>query len=292
MGNSLVVAVVHSWCAFLVLQGFAQPLYAEVSDGRVSCLASRDDNRPHAKRLPNGYETSVGPSVAAADPSERCTGAIRDPGGNAVFRTDGFNVILDEELTGQDFDGDGKGEVVFRTDTGGGQHCCWSYNVVTLFPKPRKLFDIDAAGMVSFEKDKDGKMVIWQRVPGPDGYADMADRPFAERVFRVRESKLVDCTPEFCPRILAPGNADYDEQMRVLTPNRLKRLRRERGMPDQKTASALLSRALQSTLCRRYDDALMMLNQWPEASRRRVKSDFGQLVREDHPSFAARLLGK
>ena len=274
--------------AFFALSGPPQPARGEPSEGKGTCLASRQDNRPYTRKLGNGYQLSVGPSGTAREEGDRCSGTIIDPAGKVVFRTDGFNIVLDEDVTGQDVDGDGKSDVVFRTDTGGGQHCCWSYNVVSLHPRPRKLFDIDASGKVKFEKDKHGRMVIWQRVPGPDGYTDMADRPFAERVFRVNKGKLVDSTPEFCSRIQAPGDADFDQQNRILTPERLKTLPAGSSAPQQ-IASALLSRALQSTFCRRFDEALRDLELWPREDQRRVKMDFGQSVKDEYPAFAARL---
>src|SRR5207248_7988380 len=117
-----------------------------------------------------GYEISLGPSRDPEAVEEKCTAAIYNSTGRVVFRTNGFNVVLDGEQTGKDFDGDGKPEVVFRTDTGGGMHCCWGYIVYSLSPKPHKLFEIDMAGRVDFEKDKDGRMVIWKRTAGPYGF--------------------------------------------------------------------------------------------------------------------------
>ena len=209
--------------------------------------------------------------------------------GKVVFRTTGFGVVFDEGLTGEDFDEDGKPKVVFQTDSAGGAHCCWTYNVVSLFPKPRHLFDVGIGAGVQFEKDKQGRMVIWQNTPGPYEYTDGWDRPYAERVFRVREGKLVDSTPEFCSRIIAPGNRDYDGQKRVLTPEKLKQLSGGIEKPDSEAASALLSRALQHTFCRQFDDALSDLNLWPEATRDDVKSDFAESIKNDYPEFAARL---
>jgi hypothetical protein len=75
-------------------------------------------------------------------PEYGCTAAIYNSAGKVVFRTNGFGVVFDEHLTGEDIDGDGKPEVVFMTDQAAGAHCCWVYNVVSLFPKPHGLFDV------------------------------------------------------------------------------------------------------------------------------------------------------
>ena len=188
----------------LVLFAVVPALHAGLGQGNIACRAGREDNRPYKKKLWDGYEISLGPVPNALDYG--CTAAIYNSAGKVVFRTTGFDVVFDEELTAEDFDGDGKPKVVFQTNMAGGAHCCWTYNVVSLSPKPRHLFDVGAGAAVRFEKDKQGKMVIWERTPGPSGYWDAAnDRPYADRVFRVREGKLVDSTPEFCSRMFAPG---------------------------------------------------------------------------------------
>src|SRR5262249_259693 len=195
--------------------------------GKVSCHAAgpkTPQNQPYIRTLWNGYEVSLGPARNSQGGGDECTAAIYDRGGRVLFRTTGFNVILDENHTGQDFDGDGHADVVFITDSGGGNHCCWAYNVISLFPKLHKLFDIDAPGAVRFERDRQGKMVVWQRTPGPYGFTSMARAPFAERVFRVRAGKLVDATSEFCDQIFSDANDDYRAWTRGLTRANLDRL--------------------------------------------------------------------
>ncbi|HEY6370226.1 MAG TPA: hypothetical protein VIX37_06585 [Candidatus Sulfotelmatobacter sp.] len=96
--------------------------------------------------------------------------AIYNAAGKVVFRTIGFGVVFDDDHTGMDLDGDGQGEVVFQADQAGGAHCCWVYNVVTLFPKPHKLFHVGDGTSVDFEKDKEGRVTIWDRVGGTYEY--------------------------------------------------------------------------------------------------------------------------
>ena len=129
----------------------AQPLYKP-----VACYAERGkDNSPHTRKLWDGYEISLGPArnATADGDGDNCTAAIYNRAGKVVYRTSGFNVVFDEDATGEDFDDDGHPEVVFKTDTGGGNHCCWSYNVVSLWPRPHKLVDVPQAGAVDFRKD-------------------------------------------------------------------------------------------------------------------------------------------
>jgi hypothetical protein len=279
----------------VVVSSLAPVVCAQDLLGKISCHAAGSEepqNQPYTKKLWDGYEISLGPARNSQGGGDECTAAIYNRSGHVVFRTTGFGVIFDENHTGQDFDGDGKPEVVFITDTGGGNHCCWAYNVISLSPKPRKLFDIDAAGAVQFEKDSQGKMVIWQRTAGPYGFTSMARAPFAEKVLRVREGKLVDATPEFCPRIFSDGNEDYQAWKRNLTPEKIKTLQSTstaRGESED-IISDLLSRALQHVFCRQFDAALDDLDLWPEATRTKMKADFAESIKQDYPEFAARLI--
>lgn len=276
------------WSIFAFGLLFLAPsLYAGRGQGNIACFADHQDNKSFKKKLWKGYEVSLGPARNHTGGGDDCTAAIYNAAGKVVFRTTGFNVIFDEDLTGQDFDGDGEPEVVFQTDSGGGMHCCWAYNVVSLSPKPYRLFDIDAPGAVRFEKDGHGKMVIWRRLPGPYGFTSMARQPFAERVFRVQSGKLVDVTPEFCSEIFSNQNEDYS----FLTPQNLVRLQSTGYTDNEETASDLLSRALQHVFCREFERALSDLDLWPSESRAKMKADFAGSVKDDYPEFALRLTG-
>jgi hypothetical protein len=268
-------------------------LRAQRAEEKNACYSGRAENAPYKKKLWDGYEISLGPVRNPEETEYRCTAAIYNSAGRVVFRTNGFKVVFDEELTGEDFDGDGKPEVVLKTDTGGGNHCCWGYIIYSLSPRPHKLFEIAVEGRVDIEKDKDGKMVIWKRTGGTFEDTPMADGPFAEKVFRVREGKLVDATPEFCGKNLSDETEDRRIRIakRMPTPEELSKLPTN-GVADANNVvivSALLSRALQHVLCRQFDEALADLNLWPEASRTKMKADFADSIREDYPEFAAKL---
>jgi len=173
------------------------------ANARVACLAFPQSTQSFKRKLWDGYEISLGPTPNAADDAgNNCTAAIYNAQTRVVYRTTGFNVTFDENLTGKDVDGDDHPDVVFQTDTGGGNHCCWEYNVISLYPKPHKLFDIAQEGAVWFEWDSQQKLAIWKRVEAPDVFnSPMASRPFVERIYRVSDGKMVDATPEFCGRI-------------------------------------------------------------------------------------------
>ncbi len=271
---------------------FVPLVRAQVTEYKISCYAYRKENLPQKQELWDGCEISLGPARNSQGDADNCTAAIYNAAGKVVFRTTGYSVAFDHIDTGKDFDGDGKPEVVFKTDTGGGNHCCWAYNIVSLSPKPHWLFDIDEEGVVRFEKDPAGKMVIWKFTRGPGGFTSEARRPFAQKVFRVRNCKLVDQTPEFCPQILSDADEEFREDSRQLTPENIK------GLPAgakwdfdlEEIVSAFLSRALQLVFCRQFDEAMKFLDQWPAASRAEMKKGFAQSIQQDYPEFAARLL--
>jgi hypothetical protein len=268
---------------------------AQPGENKIACHsdggAAPNKGQAYKKKLWDGYEISLGPSRTITE-GDDCTAAIYNAAGKVVFRTTGFCVVFDEGLTGKDFDGDGRPEVVFLTDTGGGHHCCWGYSVVSLFPKPHKLFDVTDTSR--FEKDKKGRTLIWSRLPGPYGYTSMAGNPYAEKVYRLRQGHLVDVTPEHCGEIFSHKNDDFSYWEDNLSPDNLKWLDAQREKDPQKIGwsrysaeqivSSLLSRAVQHVFCRQYQEALDDLNLWPEASRAKLKADFAESF-PDYPEF-------
>jgi len=274
------------------------PAYGQDKE-KVACYSVPRTTESFKRKLWDGYEISLGPARnGSGGDGDDCTAAIYSSGGKVVFRTTGFGVIFDQDQTGKDIDGDGKPEVVFMTDQGGGAHCCWVYNVVSLAPRPHKLFDVGEGGRVDFAKDKDGKTIVWERISGTHALTSEARAPYAERVFRVLGGKLVDATPDFCSRIFSAGNEDYETWNLALTPEKIDKLHSaEKVLATSKeidvedTVSALLSRAQQRVLCHQYDEALADLNLWPQSSRTAMKGNFAESIKSYSPEFAARLLG-
>lgn len=276
----------HRLAFLMLLAAFLSPLIeAQEPKNVIACFHYRKDNPPYKKKLWDGYEISLGPSSNPDAVEDKCTAAIYNSAGKVVFRTNGFSVLFDEQVTGKDFDGDGKPEVVFRTDSGGGMHCCWVYMVFSLSPKPHKLFEIDMQGRVDFEKDKDGKMLIWQMAGGPMEFTSMAGRPFGEKVLRVQNGKLVDATPEFC------GTKDERLETKELSANDLKKLAQagESGSDVEDIVNALESRTIQHVFCHEFDDALRDLNLWPPGKRKIVMKGFAEGIAQDYPEFATKL---
>ncbi len=269
----------------LLTTPFSSMVHGQQPKDRIACYDYRKDNSAYKKKLWDGYEVSLGPSRNPEAVEDKCTAAIYNSAGKVVFRTSAFSVVFDEEVTGKDFDGDGKPEVVFRTDSGGGMHCCWAYIAFSLSPKPHKLFEIDMQGKVDFEKDQDGKMVIWQMSGGPMEFTSMARRPFGEKVLRVRDGKLVDATPEFC------GTKDERLERNEISAENLKKLANadERGSDVEEVVSALESRTIQHVFCHEFDEVLKDLNSWPNGKREVVMKSFAEGIAQEYPEFAARL---
>jgi hypothetical protein len=262
------------------------------SKPEIACRAYPPTTESFKRKLWDGYEISLGPIRNTEATEDVCTAAIYNREGKVVYRTSGFNVTFDQDFTGQDFDGDGKPDVVFQTDTGGGMGCCWEYNVISLDPKPHKLFDVAGA---RFAKDAQGKMLVWIRTTGPMGFTSMAQAPYAERVYRVQEGKLVEATENFCGRIFSTQNPDFREWTSYLTAEDIQEIGAATQTRDQKAkqmevVSSLLSRALQHVYCRQYDDALADLNLWPADTRAKMKLEFANRIKDDFPEFAARLM--
>jgi hypothetical protein len=183
-----------------------QPVHQSPEDSlrqarqQIVCYQTNPDNRAWKKKLWDGYELSLGPTPHAADnPEEACTAAIYNAAGKVVYRSTGFNTRY-HDATGMVIDGDGAPDVVLMTDTGGGNHCCWEIEVLSLQPKPHLVFTYNPAGAFSFRKDRDGRATLWSVEGGliEIGYS-MADRPFALMVRKVIDGKLTNVTPESCP---------------------------------------------------------------------------------------------
>ena len=281
---------------FALLLGLSLTPARAQFDANIACYSYPRTTESYKKKLWDGYEISLGPVPHSLEYG--CTAAIYNSAGKVVFRTNGFGVVFDEHLTGEDIDGDGKPEVVFMTDQAGGAHCCWVYNVVSLFPKPHRLFDVGENLGVHFQKDTEGKTIIWEGVGGTTEYTTGMDRPTAERVYRVQAGKLVDATPEFCADIFgSAGSREHDIWTRVLTPENIKKLQSAKKLgvkgeiEVEPVVSALLSRALQRVLCHQYDEAMADLKLWPEAGWDQMMHNFAESIKDVSPEFVKRLAG-
>ena len=239
---------------------------------QITCYQNNPENHAWKKKLWDGYELSLGPTPHAAEnPEEACTAAIYNATGKVMFRTTGFNTRY-HHATGTDIDGDGAPDVVLMTDTGGGNHCCWEIEVVSLRPKPHLVFSYNPQGAFSFRKDRDGNTTLWSIEGGlvEIGYS-MADRSFALMVHKVIDGKLTNVTPEFCPAV-------FDEERFVgersrLTDAEVARFKSVQKISegDWETSLAILEIALQHVYCRDWEKAQQAIHSmWPAYDQPRV----------------------
>jgi hypothetical protein len=277
-----------------VMQGWAAQTATQATPERkLDCLYSRPQNPALKKKLWHGFEVSVGPTPRREDyPDTECTAAIYSQNGKVVFRTTGFSTTLDR-ATGMDVDGDGSPDVVFITDTGGGMHCCWEYEVISLSPEPRLLFRYTPAGGASFRRDKNGRVVLWSTEGGFADWTSMARRPFATMVFRFDAGKLKDVTPEFCSEITGGQEANnFTQARRALSPDAIHRLQATTDLrrdENEDTVSDVLSLTLQHLFCREPDQATDDLNMWPDYDRAHVKATMRDELSKAYPQLAGEL---
>jgi len=150
------------------------------------------------RALVNGYSVTI--SRRKDDVEDACIATLRDANGRVVLADSGFGAAVDA-ATGLDIDGDGTPELVLEMDTGGGNHCCWHYAVISLKRPARRLFDFDWQGATYFKRDAKGRVILWSREGGLNGDGSMAGRLFADRAYHWNGAKLVDETPAHCDEI-------------------------------------------------------------------------------------------
>jgi hypothetical protein len=239
---------------------------------QIVCYQTNPDNRAWKKKLWDGYELSLGPTPHAADnPEEACTAAIYNAAGKVVYRSTGFNTRY-HDATGMDIDGDGAPDVVLMTDTGGGNHCCWEIEVLSLQPKPHLVFTYNPAGAFSFRKDRDGRATLWSVEGGliEIGYS-MADRPFALMVRKVIDGKLTNVTPESCPAVFEDERFVADRSR--LTDAEVARFKSVQKISENEweTSLAVSEIALQHAYCRQWEKAEKVIHSmWPAYDQARV----------------------
>ena len=222
------------------------------------------------KELWDGYKISFGPAPNAGKESDtECMAAIFDPSGKEVYRTTDIDVMLDP-ATGMDIDGDGAPDVVVMKGSSGGSGGSWEIEVISLKPQPHVLFtsnqDFPPA---AFRKDSQGRAVLWSDWGGNSdlGYSMAhANDPSARIVYRFTERKLKDVTPEFCIEIKDDKHFPRPTEAYL---EHFKNSKIDSGqfesLDDEWTAGKVMSLALHYVFCRRFDNALEVIQEmWPK----------------------------
>lgn len=239
---------------------------------KLSCSTFPVDKSFGKKKLWDGYEISVGPTAHSENDSgadDACTAVIYDRSGREVYRTTGPGVELDP-ATGMDVDDDGAPDVVLNNGSSGGSGGSWEIEVVSLKPRPHLLFKFGQEfPPADLRKDLQGRVVLWSRWGGDSdfGYsmAHMND-PSARIVHRFADGLLKDVTPEFCSEI------ENDKDFPRLTEASLEHFKNSKiasgrfeTLDDEQAAGKVISLALHYVFCRRFDNALDVINgMWPK----------------------------
>lgn len=258
------------------------------------CAYSDPSSKRLWSKLSGGYEIFVGPTSHFSEGAEQsCKAAIYNRRGKVVFRTIGYSTRV-EKTTGMDFDGDRAADIVFVTDTGGGMHCCWEYEVVSLRPNPHVLFRYTPAGAATIKKGRDGKPLLWASEGGYSDETDMADRPFATMVLQFIDGKLADVTPRYCSQIMKPGSALDRLVGEGLTADEIKKFSAAEDIkndPDNnnRIVGSVLSVTLQDIFCQRIADADQDMELWPAYDRARIKSAFREWLTKAYPDTGKQL---
>ncbi len=252
----------------------------------LACQVSRSVPDTLGRRaLANGYAVVVRRDTSEVEWS--CIAELRDRAGRLVRADSGFAARVDRS-TGLDIDADGTPELVLEMDVGGGNHCCRMFVVVSLREPVRALFEFPMQGATAFRRDDAGRVTLWSWEGGLyRGDGTMANRLFAQRVYRWSGVELVDETPAHCAEIRASQEPPPDADA-------LRRLAAFGARHDSAygVADAIEELMFQDVFCRDFDQALRKAQAlWPAASRSAFITGFRELVVRAYPEYAEAMKG-
>jgi len=259
------------------------------SAGQPLRCASFDASRTRLghRTLPNNYAVTI--SRSPEEVEFACIATLRGANGRIVRADSGFGAAVDE-ATGMDVDGDGTPELVLEMDTGGGNHCCWNYTVISLTRPAHLLFTFHWSGATEFRRDAAGRVTLWSWEGGLYGTEPSeASRLFAQKVYRYSAGTLVDITPGQCAAIAA-DTSRY--QAKPPDADALRRLATFGARSDSAygVATEIESLMLQEVFCQRFDRALDIAHtRWPPATRAAFIAHFRDLVVGAYPAYAVAL---
>ncbi len=202
-----------------------------------------------------------------------CRARVIAPSGAVVLEEEDFGLKL-LAISGRDLNGDSTPELVLETFSGGA-HCCWTYVILSLGPRPRVLLRLENQHAFAFDDlDGDGHIDICT-YDGAFGYFDelsYADSPVPALYLRLAGDTLVDQGPSF--------QARYDEQIRKarveLTEERRRALREAQSPYQDPNARAAAPYALAIVLAYLYsgreEEAWEALDElWPAHDALRLR---------------------
>lgn len=274
------------WTLLLIFCGMPPVFAHEGEDLSLGCWYGTTKPQTLKKKFPGGFQLHIkaNPNLMD-DPEHACTGTLTDKAGKVVFTATGYRVYYDQVNSKTDFDHDKKAELVLRTDSYGGQRSCCKYHFISLTSKPA-VYEFEDGGQMDVKKDKSGKAILLRFEGGPIEFTSMARRPYATRVFQIRNGQLADITREHCDKLTAASF--FQEQEEQLKPEVVAKFRSGEKLAhdSESVTSAALSNALQMLYCRKKDEAKKYIGYFPESEQPKVRTAFAEHLK-DIPEAAA-----
>jgi hypothetical protein len=249
---------------------FALTAAACPSFARPKTLCSGGEGKAHKKVA--GFQIVVTPFPDKKIPSySECQVEVIDPDNNVIFDVSDWSFSI--VLAGRAVNGDGIPDLVLEAYSGGA-HCCWTYYIISLGPKPGLILKLQNNRDIVFYYDKHGRIELGTQ----DGAFDYFDEvchacsPFPLVYLRLDGSSLVDISSEYA--------SDYDEiisdNQKALTAEERQRLKAWTEKPsDAEPVREAVYRALMIVLAYLYSGREPQARQalqdlWPPFDQERI----------------------
>ena len=225
-------------------------------------------------RQVEGFRIRIAPYHDKNDPDFiQCRAVIRDQANKTIFSDHDFGFKIN--LTGKDINGDGVPDVVLESYSGGA-HCCWTYYIISLGPKPGLITQVyNERPPIFVENKRTGKMEM-HTLDGSFDYFDFlshAETIFPQLYLRLDGRRLLDISPEY--------RESYNEEIQAakhkLGPEVLKQFHSVKSReelvdhPNRETAGPVLAIILAYLYSGRRAQAHGALQQmWPAFDQERM----------------------
>lgn len=238
------------------------------ADADFSCPYAKDYRRPEHL---DGF--SVRLRLGTKNPSDRCQAVIMSPRGTAVTVAQDWALKV-ENISGEDVNGEGNPDLVV-TGYSGGEHCCFTYTIVSLQKNPRTIRKISNASALTFEKQPDGTVLIRGAESSLDYFLIPHPMAVVPQIFlKLRGADLVDVSDQFQPQY----DKLINEARNELTTAEMEKFRASRYndkmFTDQlPTVRRVLTIVLNYLYSGREEQGWQALNDlWPASDQSRVKN--------------------
>lgn len=163
-------------------------------DADFSCPYAKDYQRPD--RL-DGF--SVRLRAGTKTPTDRCRAVVTAAGGGAITVARDWALKV-ETISGEDVNSDGTPDLVIAGYSGG-EHCCFTYTIVSLQKAPRTIRKISSRSALAFEKQSNGTVLIRGAESSLDYFLVPHPMAVVPQIFlKMRGDDLIDVSDQFQPQ--------------------------------------------------------------------------------------------